>query len=118
MAKKLHLVLVALSLDGIDLQPTQILNIDTKLAAPYVKDGALDAAPEAVAHYRSNGSAVIEHVSAEEQAEAERVARAAAAAAATAAEIADLEAKLAAAADAEKPAIQATLDAKRAEQVA
>lgn len=110
MAKKLHLVLVAGLIGALEVKATQILNIDTELAKPYVKDGALDPSPAAVKYYKEQGSEVVEYITDDEKAAAERAAQADA----LSAEIVALEAELAKAADDAKPALQVQIDEKKA----
>lgn len=109
MAKKKYLVLVAASIAGVSYACGDVINIEKTVGDDYVKAGQLDGAPAATSNAIANGAEVIEHVSSEDTAAAE------AAAAAKAAAIADLEARLAAAADADKPALQAELDKLKAE---
>ena len=106
MAKKKYLVLVAASIAGVSYACGDVINIEKTVGDDYVKAGQLDGAPAATSNAIANGAEVIEHVAAEDVVTGD---------AAKAAAIADLEARLAAAADADKPALQAELDKLKAE---
>ena len=107
MAKKHFLVLVAASIEGINYSCGSVINIEKSVGDAYAKGGQLDGAPSASKSAIANGADVIEHVS-DAGAEAE-------AATAKTAAISDLEARIAVAADADKPALQAELDKLKAE---
>lgn len=78
-----------------------VVEIDGDVAKSFVKDGALDTSAAAVKYALEEGGAeVVVHTSARQSAADER-----------AAQVAEIEAALAAADDADKPALQAQLDA-------
>jgi len=111
MAKKLFLVLVATSIEGVGYAAGSVINIEKSVGDEYARAGALDGAPAATKYARDNGAETMDHVPAEPDA----AAVAAAAEAVRAEQIAALEAEIAAAADADKPALQAELDKLKAE---
>lgn len=93
-------VLCAIKVDGVPYQPDQVVDLPPGVAKAFAAEGQVDAHKEAVAYcIKELGAEVVLHV---DPVEAE-------AAAVKAAAIADLEARIAAAADADKPALEAEL---------
>lgn len=100
-------VLCLITVAGIGYKPDQVVDLPSAVAKSLAAEGQVDPHKEAVAYcIRELGAEVIVHV---DPVDAE------AAAAAKAAAIADLEARIAAAAEADKPALQAELEKLAAE---
>lgn len=100
-------VLCMINVDGVEYKPDQVVDLPAGIAKSLAAEGQVDPHKEAVAYcVKELGAEVVMHVDPAEAAEA---------AAAKAAAIADLEAKLAAAAEADKPALQAELDKLKSE---
>ena len=99
MSKKNYLVLSATSIEGIAYPCGAVINIDKAVGDEYAKAGQLDGASAASSNAIDSGADFIEHVSV---------------ATAKAAAIADLEARIAAAADADKASLESELAALQA----
>lgn len=97
-------VLCLITVAGIGYKPDQVVDLPSAVAKSLAAEGQVDPHKEAVAYcIRELGAEVIVHV---DPADVE---------AAAAAAIADLEARIAAAAEADKPALQAELEKLAAE---
>lgn len=94
-------VLCAIRVDGVQYQPNQVVDLPPAVAKSFAAEGQVDPHKDAIAYcVRNLGAEVIVHAD---------PAADAAAAVDKATAIADLQAKIAAAAEADKPALEADL---------